>query len=174
MLAIRMQRLGRKGHPMYRIVVQDSKWAPTSGKYVAMLGSHNPHDKSTTLVKEKAEFYLKNGARPSERVVKLFQNEGVKLPKWVSTEFTKKTKSTKNPEKLRKNRPAEPVEEVKDSAESSEESVDEKAQDSGEENKESESNKDASSGEEKPEEKSKEQTEEPEDSDKSDESKEEK
>ena len=107
MLAIRMQRLGRKGHPTYRVVVQDSRSTPTSGKFVAMLGSYDPHSKTTTLVKEKAEFYLKNGAQPSDRVVSLFQSEGVKIPSWVKV-VKSKTKTTKTPEKLRKNRPAKP------------------------------------------------------------------
>lgn len=108
MLAIRMQRLGRKGHPTYRVVVQDSRWAPTSGKFVAMLGSYDPHAKTNTLVKEKAEFYLKNGAQPSERVAKLLKSEGVKLPDWVKISSTK-SRSIRNPEKLRRNRPAEEV-----------------------------------------------------------------
>lgn len=107
MLAIRMQRLGRKGHPTYRVVVQDSRQTPTSGKYVALLGSYDPHAKTTTLVKEKAEFYLKNGAQPSDRVAALLQSEGVKMPSWVKIEKSK-TKALKNPDKLRKNRPAEP------------------------------------------------------------------
>ena len=111
MLAIRMQRLGRKGHPTYRVVVQDSRSTPTSGKFVALLGSYDPHTKTTTLVKEKAEFYLKNGAQPSDRVASLFQSEGVKLPSWVKI-VKSKTKTTKSPEKLRKNRPEEPKEEV--------------------------------------------------------------
>ena len=109
MLAIRMQRLGRKGHPTYRVVVQDVRQTPTSGKYVALLGSYDPHTKSSTLIKDKAEFYLNNGAQPSARVVSLLQSEGVKLPAWVKTEQTAKSRSTRNPEKLRKNRLAEPV-----------------------------------------------------------------
>lgn len=105
MLAIRMQRLGRKGHPTYRVVVQDVRQTPTSGKYVALLGSYDPHTKTSTVVKDKAEFYLSNGAQPSERVVGLFQAEGITLPKWVKTKTTTKSSSTKHPEKLRKNRP---------------------------------------------------------------------
>lgn len=108
MLTIRMQRLGRKGHPTYRVVVQDSRQTPTSGKYVALLGSYDPHAKTNTLVKEKAQFYLDNGARPSERVVRLFQAEGITLPAWVKTETSEKTRGIRNPDKLRKNRPAEP------------------------------------------------------------------
>ena len=117
MLAIRMQRLGRKGHPTYRVVVQDSRQTPTSGKYVAMLGSYDPHAKTNTLVKDKAQFYLDHGAQPSDRVVRLFASEGIKLPKWVN-EPTKQERVTRNPEKLRKNQPAKPVEEAPVKAES--------------------------------------------------------
>lgn len=128
MLAIRMQRLGRKGHPTYRVVVQDSRQAPTSGKYVAMLGSYDPHAKTNTLVKEKAAFYLEHGAQPSPRVARLLQSEGVALPDWVKTETSVKSRTTRNPEKLRKNQPAAPeveapAEEVEAAAEAPEASV---------------------------------------------------
>lgn len=110
MLSIRMQRRGRKGHPTYRVVVQDSRQTPTSGKFVALLGSYDPHSKTTTLTKEKAEFYLKHGAQPTDRVAKLFTSEGIDLPKWVKKP-TEHSRTTRNPEKLRKNRPAEEVKE---------------------------------------------------------------
>ena len=119
MLAIRMQRIGRKGHPTYRVVVQDARQTPTSGKYVALLGSYDPHTKVSTLVKEKAEFYLTNGAQPSDRVVRLLKSEGVKLPEWVKVP-TVGERSTKSPEKLRKNRPAEEVAVVEPAAEAEE------------------------------------------------------
>lgn len=106
MLSIRMQRLGRKGHPTYRVVVQDSRLSPTSGKYVALLGSYDPHTKQSTLQKDKAEFYLKNGAQPSDRVASLFKTEKVDLPKWVKASSNKK-RDIKNIDKLRRNRPAE-------------------------------------------------------------------
>lgn len=107
MLVIRMQRTGRKGHAQFRVVVQDSRRTPTSGKVVASLGSYNPHTKTTTLDKEKASFYLEHGAQPTERVVRLLKAEGVKLPSWVK-DAAKKDGKLRNPEKLRKNRPAEP------------------------------------------------------------------
>jgi small subunit ribosomal protein S16 len=105
MLTIRLQRLGRKGHPTYRVVVQDSRQSPTSGKYVALLGNYDPHSKKVNLAKEKAELYLKNGAQPSERIVSLFNSEGVELPSWVK-QSGEKSRSTRNPDKLRKNQPA--------------------------------------------------------------------
>lgn len=107
MLAIRMQRTGRKGHATYRVIVQESRLSPTSGRLVALIGNYDPHQKSAVLVKDKAEFYLKNGARPSPRVARLFKTEGIALPSWVSLPDAG-TRSIRNPDKLRRNRPAEP------------------------------------------------------------------
>ncbi|MDQ5972401.1 MAG: small subunit ribosomal protein [Patescibacteria group bacterium] len=106
MLAIRLQRTGRKGHAQFRMVVQDSRRTPTSGRYVYLLGNYDPHSKTINVDKEKAEFYLQNGARPSERVALLLKKEGVKLPDWVIVEANKQG-ALRNADKLRKNRPAE-------------------------------------------------------------------
>lgn len=106
MLVIRMQRTGRKGHAQFRVVVQDSRRTPTSGRVVAQLGSLNPHTKEAILDKEKAAYYLEHGAQPSDRVVRLLQAEKVALPKWVKTAEQKSGK-LRNPEKLRKNQPKE-------------------------------------------------------------------
>ncbi|HSX53607.1 MAG TPA: 30S ribosomal protein S16 [Patescibacteria group bacterium] len=106
MLAIRMQRTGRSGHASFRVVVQDSRQSPTSGKFVALLGSYDPHTRATTLVKEKTTFYLEHGAQPSERVARLLKQEGIKLPEWAAV-ATKKTGKIRNPDKLRRNRPAD-------------------------------------------------------------------
>jgi small subunit ribosomal protein S16 len=73
---------------------------------VAALGSYNPHTKESTLDKEKAAFYLEHGAQPSDRVVRLLQAEGVKLPSWVKIAEHKSGK-IRNQDKLRRNQPAE-------------------------------------------------------------------
>lgn len=112
MLVIRMQRTGRKGHAQFRVVVQDSRRTPTSGRIVAALGSYNPHTKETTLDKEKANFYLEHGAQPSERVVRLLSAQGVKLPSWVNVTATDKSRTVRNADKRRSTRPEEPVEET--------------------------------------------------------------
>jgi small subunit ribosomal protein S16 len=107
MLVIRMQRTGRKGHAMFRIVVQDSRLTPTSGKVVAALGSYDPHGKAIILDKEKAKFYLEHGAQPSERVARLLKSEGVKLPDWVKISADKE-RTVRNADKRRSTRPDEP------------------------------------------------------------------
>ncbi|MCL2444694.1 30S ribosomal protein S16 [Candidatus Saccharibacteria bacterium] len=114
MLAIRLQRLGRKGYPIYRLVVQEANRHPLSGKIVAQVGSYNPHTKETVLDKENAQKYLDNGAQPSTRVVKIFKEQGIKLPKWVK-EAPQLSAKAKNAEKLRKNQPKEEVVEVAES-----------------------------------------------------------
>lgn len=110
MLAIRLQRLGRKGYPTYRLAVQESHRHPTSGRVVAYVGSYNPHTKETTINLEKVEYYLGNGAQPTPRVVKILTEQKVKLPSWVKTHGGDKKISVKHQEKLRKNRPVETTE----------------------------------------------------------------
>jgi small subunit ribosomal protein S16 len=115
MLVIRMQRFGRKFHPIYRLVVQDSHWHPSSGRVVAFVGTWDPHTKVATLNKEKMETYLKNGAQPSPRVAKLLKENKITLPSWVKDPNLAKARTIRNPEKLRRNRPTEtaaPAEEV--------------------------------------------------------------
>lgn len=108
MLVIRLQRTGRKGHAQFRVVVQDSRRTPTSGKLVASLGHYNPHTKETVIDTEKAAFYLEHGAQPTDRVALLLKSEGVKLPKWVKVDTSKK-RDVRNPEKRRSTAPAEEV-----------------------------------------------------------------
>lgn len=105
MLAIRMQRTGRKGHAMYRVVVQESHLTPTSGKVVALIGNYDPHAKNLSLNKEKAAFYLEHGAQPSDRAARLMQKDGVKLPDWVKQPASKDG-SIRHPEKRRATTPA--------------------------------------------------------------------
>ena len=113
MLAIRLQRLGRKGYPVYRIAVQEAQRHPSSGRVVAYVGTYNPHTKEVNLQKDAVQKYLDNGAQPTPRVVKILKDQGVKLPKWVNEAPADKQKGIKTPEKLRKNQPKEEaVEEV--------------------------------------------------------------
>ncbi len=112
MLAIRLQRVGRKGYPVYRLAVQESQRHPSSGRVVAYVGSYNPHTKEANVQVELAQKYLDNGAQPTPRVVKLLKDAGVKLPSWVKQATTDKQKSIRNVEKLRKNQPKEEIAET--------------------------------------------------------------
>lgn len=109
MLVIRLQRTGRSGHAQFRVVVQDSRFSPTSGRVVAYVGSYNPHNKAAKLDVEKISGYLKNGAQPSPRVAKLLKAQKVDLPKWVE-EPGEKQRKVRFPEKRRSTAPEQPAE----------------------------------------------------------------
>ena len=61
MLAIRLQRLGRKAYPVYRLAVQEAQRHPSSGRVVAYVGNYNPHTKDSNINVELAQKYLDNG-----------------------------------------------------------------------------------------------------------------
>lgn len=107
MLAIRLQRQGRKGYPVYRVIVQEAQLSPTSGRVVANVGSYNPHTKEVNLKVEEIEKYLSNGAQPTPRVVRLLLEKKVKLPKWVEKPANDKKSKIRFADKLRKNQPKE-------------------------------------------------------------------
>jgi small subunit ribosomal protein S16 len=109
MLAIRLQRLGRKAFPVYRVAVQEAQRHPSSGRVVAYVGTYNPHTKEVNIQVEVAQKYLDNGAQPTPRVAKLLKEAGVKMPKWVKDFDSSKSKTVRNAEKLRKNQPKEEV-----------------------------------------------------------------
>ncbi len=78
MLKIRLQRIGRKHQPYYKIVVADSR-SPRDGKYKEKIGTYSPllpkdSDKRVLIDAERAAHWLKCGAQPTERVSKFFSN----------------------------------------------------------------------------------------------------
>ena len=111
MLSIRMQRTGRKGHAMFRVVVQESRYVPTSGKVVAQLGSYDPHAKTIILNKEKATLFLANGAQPSDRAARLLAAEGIAMPSWVKSPAVK-TRTVRTAAKRRSTTPPAPVDDA--------------------------------------------------------------
>lgn len=132
-----MQRRGRKGHAQFRVVVQEHRLSPKSGRVVAHVGSYDPHSKVVTLDTDKIDFYLSNGAQPSNSVAKLLDREKVKLPDWVVIDRTQE-RTIRDAEKLRKNQPAEeeaPAEEAptEEAAEEAPEAEEKPAEETSEE-----------------------------------------
>lgn len=72
MVKIRLRRVGAKKAPFYQIIVADSK-SPRDGKYIEQIGTYDPMKKPSEikLDKEKVEYWIKNGARPTDVVSKL-------------------------------------------------------------------------------------------------------
>lgn len=70
MLMIRLQRVGRKNEPVFRLVLTDSKNGPKSGKYIEVLGSYDPRqeNKLEQFNIEKIKEYMSKGAKLSDTV----------------------------------------------------------------------------------------------------------
>ncbi len=78
MLRIRLRRTGAKKQPRYRVVVADSR-APRDGAFIENIGYYDPLTEPSTvhIDRESALDWLAKGARPSERVERLFRREGI-------------------------------------------------------------------------------------------------
>jgi small subunit ribosomal protein S16 len=76
MLAIKLQRVGRKHQPSYRLVtaVKKSKMAAPP---VEDLGSYNPRTKTAAFKKERVLHWISVGAQPTVTVHNLLVKQGV-------------------------------------------------------------------------------------------------
>ena len=72
MLAIRLSRTGAKKKPSYRVVVIERERA-RDGRPVEVVGHYNPltHPATIQLNRERIQYWMEKGARPSETVLRL-------------------------------------------------------------------------------------------------------
>ena len=84
MLKIRLQRVGRKNIPTFRVVLTDSKNSTKSGKYLEILGNYDPVHKTKTLDGERIKYWISKGAQPSETMNNFLINEKVIFGKKVN------------------------------------------------------------------------------------------
>ena len=74
---IRLARHGAKKKPFYRIVVADGE-IPRDGKYLENVGTYNPllDPVQVTLKSERIQYWIDQGAKPSDTVRSLLKKEG--------------------------------------------------------------------------------------------------
>ncbi len=79
---IRLQRGGRKGYAVYRIVVADVR-APRDGRFTEKLGTYNPNTNPATvdLNFERALYWVEVGAQPTDTARNILKGEGVYMMK---------------------------------------------------------------------------------------------
>ena len=78
MVKIRLQRVGAKKIPSYRLVVADSR-APRDGAFIGIIGHYNPLTEPETVVidEEKALYWLRQGAQPTATTARLLSKLGI-------------------------------------------------------------------------------------------------
>ena len=63
MLKIRLQRVGRKHEPVFRVVVTESKNSTKSGRFHEIVGSYDPRTNKPELNAERIKHWLAQGVQ---------------------------------------------------------------------------------------------------------------
>lgn len=78
MLTIRLQRVGKRNNPAFRVVLMDARRSAKSGDFLKILGSYNPqHEGSLSIKKEEISHWLSKGAQSSDTIHNLLVREKV-------------------------------------------------------------------------------------------------
>ena len=96
MLKIRLQRIGRKNDPAFRVVLTDSKNSTKSGKFKEILGSYNVKEGVVIFKADRINYWIGNGAQVSETVHNFLVHQKLIVGK------KKNVLSKKSPTKARK------------------------------------------------------------------------
>lgn len=107
MVVLRLRRGGRTHSPHYRIVAQEKR-SKLNGAYIESIGHYHPTNSKDAVVidKDRAKFWLAQGAMPSDTVTNLLVSEGI-LPKKAQIKRTKVMPKTEEPAEVAKAADAE-------------------------------------------------------------------
>ena len=78
---LRLTRMGRRNRPFFRLNAVDSH-TPRDGKIIERLGHYDPIEKDVTkqivLKRDRIEYWLSQGAVPSDTVAEILLRNGIK------------------------------------------------------------------------------------------------
>ncbi len=77
-VVMRLSRAGAKKTAFYRVVVADRRRA-ADGKFIEKIGYYDPksEEKKAVVNEERALYWLKQGAKPSDTVRQILIREGI-------------------------------------------------------------------------------------------------
>ena len=75
-VVLRLARRGKKNAPFYHLVAADKK-KPRDGNFIEVVGTYDPSNKEKRFVakKERIDYWLSKGAKPSETVSELLRTK---------------------------------------------------------------------------------------------------
>lgn len=112
MLNIRLQRVGRKNDPSFRVIVTDSKLKPKTGNFLEVLGSYNARMGKPVINTERVKYWMSVGAKASGTVTNLLIDLKAITGKKVNV-LSKKTPIVKETPAPTETVASKPVEEAK-------------------------------------------------------------
>src|SRR3989344_8297223 len=77
MLKIRLQRVGRKHEPAFRLVLTESKNSTKSGRFKEVLGSYDPRKRTEALKADRIKHWLSMGVGITPTINNLLIKKGV-------------------------------------------------------------------------------------------------
>ncbi|MBU4536609.1 30S ribosomal protein S16 [Patescibacteria group bacterium] len=77
MLKIRLQRVGKKHDPSFRVLLTDTRRGPKSGDYIENLGFYDAIRKVKQLKVDRIKHWIGNGAQVSDTVHNILVSEKV-------------------------------------------------------------------------------------------------
>ena len=66
MLRIRLQRVGRKHEPSFRVVLTESQNSTKSGRIKEILGSYDPRFNNPKVLADRVKYWIGVGAKPTD------------------------------------------------------------------------------------------------------------
>lgn len=75
---IRLNRMGAKKNPFYRVVVADSR-SPRDGRFIEIIGNYDPSKQPAEVSIDEAKVldWMNKGAQPTDTVKNLLSKQGI-------------------------------------------------------------------------------------------------
>jgi len=77
MLMIRLQRIGRKHDPAFRVIVTEKTSGPKSGKFIERVGNYHAKTGEKSFNKERILYWIEKGAKVSQTMHNFLVDEGI-------------------------------------------------------------------------------------------------
>src|SRR3989344_2699868 len=110
MLMVRLQRVGRKNDPSFRVVLTDSKNSTKSGRFIEVLGSYNARFGKPEIKADRIKHWMSVGAQLTPTVHNLMVSEKVVQGKKINV-LPRKTPPKKEETAEKSEAPTETVKE---------------------------------------------------------------
>ena len=101
MLRIRLQRVGRRHEPSFRVVATDRQNSTKSGKALEVLGSYDPRFDKPVINAERVKHWLSVGAQPTDTMHNLLVSQKIIEGKKINV-LPRRKSSPKKEEPIKK------------------------------------------------------------------------
>ncbi|MDO8466876.1 MAG: 30S ribosomal protein S16 [bacterium] len=91
MLMLKLKRIGKKHQASFRLIV-DEKRHKLFGRHVEDLGWYNPRTDKSEIKKDRVEYWMKTGAKPTDTVYNLLITAGILSGKKIAVHSQPKKK----------------------------------------------------------------------------------